>query len=131
MVQTADAGAGTQRDAADLVPVDRPERTRHVPGLRDHLDAPQFTDEHGESTGETMFRFGGSWVRSGVPRWKGYLLYVISLVGGFALVLPLGGSGFDLISFAGLAFMAVGVVGIIETWRGRPFSNPFQRPPEP
>lgn len=94
-------------------------------GIREHLDSPQFTDESGESTGETMFRFGGSWVKSGVPRWKGYLLYVIALAGGFFLALPLGNQGFDLISFVGLAFMAIGVAGVVETWRGRPFSKPF------
>ena len=58
------------------------KRTRYLSGLRDHLDSPQFTDENGESTGETAFRFGGSWVKSGAPRWKGYLFYAISFFGG-------------------------------------------------
>jgi len=93
--------------------------------LRDHLDSPQFTDERGETTGETAFRFGGNWVKSGVPRWKAYLFYGISFFGGIGLVLTRGPDGFDLLAYGGIAFIAIGVGGTIEIVRGRPFPKIF------
>jgi hypothetical protein len=92
-------------------------------GFREHLDSPQFTDADGESTGETVFRIGGTWVKSGVPRWRGYLFYLISFVGGLVLVLTSTG-GFDLLAMAGVLFVAIGVAGALETWRGVPFTIP-------
>ncbi len=95
-----------------------------MPSLREHLDSPQFTDDRGESTGETVFRVGGNWVKSGVPRWKGYLFYAICLIGGTGLVLT-SGSEFDLFAFFGLICVAIGVAGAIETVRGKPFTKIF------
>ena len=60
--------------------------------LREHLDSPQFTDEHGESLGESHIgRFGGKWVKQGEPRRKAYLFYGICLVGGIGLIVTGGG----------------------------------------
>ena len=98
--------------------------TRTMPSLKEHLDSPQFTDENGESTGETVLRVGGSWVKSGVPRRKGYLFYAICLFGGIGLILTSGGS-FDLFAFFGLVCVALGIAGGIETVRGRPFTKIF------
>lgn len=95
-------------------------------GIREHLDSPQFTDADGNTTGETVFRVGGTWVKSGVPRRRGYLFYLISFVGGLILALTSTG-GFDLLSFAGLIFVAIGIAGAIETWRGIPFRLPGER----
>lgn len=95
-----------------------------MPSLRDHLDSPQFTDKHGESTGETVFRVGGTWVKSGTPRWKGYLFYAICFFGGLGLVLT-SGADFDLFAFFGLVCIAIGVAGSVETIRGRPFTKIF------
>lgn len=92
--------------------------------LREHLDSPQFTDEHGESTGETVLRVGGNWVKSGVPRKQGYLFYAICFIGGLGLILTTG-SGFDLFAFFGVICVGLGVAGSIETYRGRPFTRIF------
>jgi hypothetical protein len=95
-----------------------------MPSLREHLDSPQFTDENGDSTGETVLRVGGAWVKSGVPRWKGYLFYAISLFGGLGLILT-SGSNFDLFAFFGVVCVGIGVAGAVETVRGRPFTKIF------
>lgn len=92
--------------------------------LREHLDSPQFTDENGESTGETVLRVGGNWVKSGVPRWKGYLFYAICLLGGLGLILTTG-SNFDIFAFFGVVCVGLGAAGAIETVRGRPFTKIF------
>ena len=98
-----------------------------MPSLKEHLDSPQFTDENGESTGETVLRIGGSWVKSGVPRRRGYLFYAIAFFGGLGLVLlsVAMGEGIDLFAFFGLVSMGLGVGGAIETARGRPFTKIF------
>lgn len=98
--------------------------------LREHFDSPQFTDENGESTGETFLRVGGTWVKSGVPRWKGYLFYAIAFLGGLGLILT-GTGGFDLFAFFGLVCVGLGVAGSIEVVRGRPFTRIFGGPPKP
>jgi hypothetical protein len=96
--------------------------------LRDHLDSPQFTDSDGESTGESVIgKLGGTWVKSGEPRRKAYLFYAICLIGGIGLVLTSGGE-FDIFAFFGVASAAIGVVGGIETLRGRPFTWIFGGP---
>ncbi len=95
-----------------------------MPSIQEHLDSPQFTDENGETTGETVLRVGGSWVKSGTPRRKGYLFYAIVFFGGLGLVLT-SGSGFDLFAMFGLLCVGLGVAGAIETWRGRPFTKIF------
>jgi len=96
-----------------------------MPSLKEHLDSPQFTDENGESVGESVIgRFGGTWVKSGVPRSRAYLFYAIAFFGGLGLVLT-GGGEFDIFAMFGVACVALGVAGTIETVRGRPFTKIF------
>jgi hypothetical protein len=98
-----------------------------MPSLRDHLASPQFTDENGEPTGESVIgRLGGTWVKAGVPRRRGYLFYAIVFFGGLALVLTSGAS-LDLFAVFGVFCVVVGLVGTIETVRGRPFTRIFGR----
>ena len=93
--------------------------------LRDHLDAPMFTDDDGTSTGESVIgRIGGTWVKSGVPRSRGYLFYGICFFGGLGLILT-SGTSFDLFAFFGLVCVVLGIVGTIEIVRGRPFTRIF------
>lgn len=96
-----------------------------MPTIQEHLDSPQFTDEHGESTGESSLRVGGTWARSGVPRRRGYLLYGIAFFGGLVLVLMslVMGDGIDIFALFGLLSMALGVGGTIETVTGRPLGK--------
>jgi hypothetical protein len=95
-----------------------------MPSLREHLDSPQFTDADGEPTGESLLRVGGTWVKSGVPRWKGYLFYAIAFFGGLGLILTANG-GFDLFAFFGLICVGLGVIGAVEVARGKPFTRIF------
>ena len=96
-----------------------------MPSLRAHLDSPQFTDRNGESLGESVVgRVGGTWVKSGQPRWKAYLFYLIALVGGLGLIVT-STEGFDLFAMFGVACVALGAFGVIETARGKPFSKIF------
>jgi hypothetical protein len=105
--------------------------TRTMPSLREHLDSPQFTDADGESVGESVVgRFGGNWVKSGVARWKAYLFYTICLVGGVGLVLT-SGEEIDIFGFFGIACLALGGFGFIETIRNRPFTKIFGGPVKP
>jgi hypothetical protein len=98
-----------------------------MPSLREHLDSPQFTDEHGEPTGESVIgRVGGTWVKPGVPRGRGYLFYAIVFFGGLALVLT-AGPGLDLIALFGVFSVVLGIAGTIEIARGRPFTRIFGR----
>jgi hypothetical protein len=92
--------------------------------LREHLDSPQFTDENGEVTGETVLRVGGNWVKSGVPRWKGYMFYAIVFFGGLGLILT-SGAELDLFAFFGIVCVVLGVAGSLEVVRGRPFTKIF------
>ena len=95
--------------------------------LREHLNSPQFTDENGEPTGETVLgRIGGAWVKPGVPRSRGYLFYAILFFGGLFLI-GTAGSGFDLFAFFGVVCVVVSIVGAIEIARGRPFPRLFGR----
>lgn len=80
-----------------------------------------FTDANGESTGVGMFGLGGDWAKHGQPRWRGYLLWGISIVGGVLLMLTSGPEGFDLLSFGGILFVLAGIGGVIEVFLGRPF----------
>jgi hypothetical protein len=95
-----------------------------LPTLKEHLESPQFTDENGESTGETVLRIGGNWVKSGVPRKKGYLFYAISFFGGLGLILT-STDGFDIFAFFGLVAVGLGIAGTIEVARGKPFTKIF------
>jgi hypothetical protein len=98
-----------------------------MPSLREHLDSPQFTDENGEPTGETVLgRIGGAWVKPGVPRSRGYLFYAIIFFGGLFLI-GTAGSGFDLFAFIGVVCVVLGIAGAIEIARGRPFTGIFGR----
>jgi len=99
--------------------------------LREHLDAPQFTDENGESLGESHIgRFGGNWVKQGVPRRKAYLFYAICLVGGTGLIIT-GGGEFDLFALFGVLCLVLGVAGGAETVRNKPFTAIFGGPAKP
>jgi hypothetical protein len=101
-----------------------------MPSLREHLDSPQFTDANGESRGESAVgRFGGNWVKSGEARWKAYLFYLICLAGGAGLILT-GGGDFDIFAMFGVACLALGVFGGIETLRNKPFTRIFGGPPK-
>lgn len=96
-----------------------------MPSLREHLDSPQFTDENGEPTGESVIgRMGGTWVKPGVPRGRGYLFYAILFFGGLFLIAT-AGSGFDLFAFFGVVCVVLGIAGAIEIVRGRPFTRIF------
>jgi hypothetical protein len=98
-----------------------------MPSLREHLASPQFTDANGQPTGESVIgRIGGTWVRPGVPRGRGYLFYAIIFFGGLALVLT-SGSSLDLFALFGLFCVIVGIAGTIEILRGRPFTRIFGR----
>jgi hypothetical protein len=98
-----------------------------MPSLREHLASPQFTDQDGEPTGESALgRIGGTWVKPGVPRGRGYLFYAILFFGGLFLIAT-AGSGFDLFAFFGVICVALGIVGSIEIARGRPFTGVFRR----
>jgi len=99
-----------------------------MPSLQEHLDSPQFTDENRESLGESLIgRFGGNWVKSGVPRSKAYLFYAIVFFGGLGLILTSGGE-FDIFAMFGALCIGLGVVGAIETVRGKPFTKIFGGP---
>jgi hypothetical protein len=96
-----------------------------MPSLREHLQSPQFTDENGEPTGESVLsRIGGTWVKPGVPRSRGYLFYAIIFFGGLFLIGTTGAS-FDLFAFFGVVCVAAGIMGAIEIARGRPFTRIF------
>ena len=99
--------------------------------LREVLDAPQFTDENGASLGESHIgRFGGNWVKSGVPRWKAFLFYAICLLGGLGLIWS---SSFqlDIWSMFGGLCLLLGVFGGIESLRNKPFTRIFGGPAKP
>jgi len=105
--------------------------TRSMPTLREHLESPQFTDENGESLGESVVgRVGGTWVKSGEPRWKAYLFYLIVLGGGLGLVLTTGGS-FDIFAMFGVLCLGLGVFGGSETLRNKPYTRIFGGPTKP
>jgi hypothetical protein len=96
--------------------------------LSEHLDAPQFTDEHGESLGESHIgRFGGSWVKQG--RRKAYLFYGICVAGGIGLIVT--GSGFDIFAMFGVLCLILGIAGGAETIRNKPFTAIFGGPAKP
>lgn len=102
-----------------------------MPSLREHLDSPQFTDPDGNSYGESVVgRVGGSWVKSGQPRWKAYLFYLISLGGGAGLIVT-GGGELDLFAIFGVFCVALGIFGGVETIRGKPFTRIFGGPTKP
>jgi hypothetical protein len=102
-----------------------------MPSLREHLDAPQFTDENGESLGESHIgRFGGNWVKQGVPRRRAYLFYGICLFGGTGLILT-GGGQFDIFALFGALCLILGVAGGAETIRNKPFTAIFGGPAKP
>ena len=99
--------------------------------LSEHLDAPQFTDEHGESLGESHIgRFGGNWVKQGEPRRKAYLFYGICLAGGVGLVVT-GGGDLDIFAMFGVLCLILGVAGGAETIRNKPFTAVFGGPAKP
>ena len=99
--------------------------------LREVLDAPQFTDEQGESLGESHIgRLGGNWVKAGQPRWKAFLFYGICLLGGIALIVT-GGGELDLIAMFGVLSLGLALFGGAETIRNKPFTRIFGGPAKP
>ena len=102
-----------------------------MPSLQEHLDSPQFTDEDGESRGESHIgRFGGNWVKQGEPRRKAYLFYGICVAGGLGLILT-GGGDLDIFAMFGVLCLILGVVDGLETIRNRPFTRVFGGPAKP
>jgi len=102
-----------------------------MPSLREHLDSPQFTDENGESYGEShLGRVGGKWVKAGEPRRKAYLFYAICLFGGIGLIVT-GGGEMDIFAMFGVLCLALGLFGGAETVRNKPFTRIFGGPAKP
>jgi hypothetical protein len=99
--------------------------------LNEYLRSPQFTDENGDTRGESFVgRFGGNWVKSGSPRWQGYLFYIICLVGGLGLIIT-GGGELDIFAMFGVLCVGLAIFGGAETIRNRPFTRIFGGPAEP
>jgi hypothetical protein len=100
-----------------------------VRSLREYLQSPQFPDEEpvdpaeAVKSGRSLAGFTGGWVAAGQPRWKAFVIYLASLIGGILLVWPAAGD-LDLVAYAGLAFIAFGVFGLVETLRGKRFPRP-------
>jgi hypothetical protein len=95
------------------------------------LESPQFTDEDGESLGESHIgRFGGNWVRSGEPRWKAFLFYAICVLGGVGLIVT-GGGEFDIFALFGALSLGLGAFGGAEAIRNKPFTRIFGGPAKP
>jgi hypothetical protein len=97
-----------------------------VSSLEEHLRSPQFPgedpaliDEVGQP-GRSVARFTGGWVSPGQPRWKAYAMYGAGIIVGLILALTSTG-GFDVIAMAGVALIAFGLVGVVETLRGKHF----------
>jgi hypothetical protein len=99
--------------------------------LREHLDSPQFTDQNGESLGEShVGRFGGNWVKAGVPRSRAYLFYGICIIGGVGLIVT-GGGELDIFAMFGVLCLGLGLFGGAETIRNKPFTRIFGGPAKP
>jgi hypothetical protein len=99
--------------------------------LNEILASPQFTDENGDSLGESHIgRFGGNWVKQGEPRWKAFLFYAICLLGGFGLI-ALSNFQLDFFSMFGVLCLFLGVVGGAESIRNKPFTAVFGGPAKP
>jgi hypothetical protein len=67
-------------------------------------------------------------VKSGSPRWQGYLFYAICLFTGIFFILTVGPDGFDLFAYGGVVLIIIAAMGIAETWRGRPFTRIYGGP---
>ena len=97
--------------------------------LNEHLHSPQFPDEDPPTAadlakpGLSLVRISSGWVAAGQPRWKAYTIYVSSIVGGAALALP-GPGAFEAFMFIGIALVAFGIFGTVETIRGKRFPRP-------
>ena len=105
-------------------------RGQGLASLREHLESPQFpgeappTEEELARPGMSLARFTGGWVAAGQPRWRAYVIYISSVIGGVILAAPTGSGDPDLFQFIGVAFVALGCFGIAETIRGRRFPRP-------
>lgn len=101
-----------------------------MPSLREYLESPQFPDEEPQTAddlatpGLSLARLTGGWVAAGQPRWKAFAIYVSSVVGGVLLALPVTGDVDELFLIVGVAFIAFGAFGIVETLRGKRFPRP-------
>ena len=69
---------------------------------------------------------GGTSVKPGVPRGRGYLFYAIVFFGGLVLIVTAGPS-LDLFAVFGVFCVVLGIAGAIEIARGRPFARIFGR----
>ena len=101
--------------------------------LRDHLNSPQYPDEEPlpddamTQKGLSMVKISGGWVQPGQPRWRAYVLFLFSLIGGLALMLTSTTDSFDIIAMLGAAFAAFGVFGLAETVTGKVLWRPAPR----
>lgn len=97
--------------------------------LRAHLRSPQFPDEDSPTAedlakpGLSMLRISSGWVAAGQPRWKAYVIFLSSILGGIILALP-GPGAFEFFAVFGVALVALGVYGTAETVRGKRFRRP-------
>lgn len=75
----------------------------------------------------SLAKFTSGWVAPGVPRWKAYVIYVLSLVTGLFLALTPGAGGTDFLAYLGIALIGFGVFGLVETASGRKLWRPRPR----
>ena len=101
--------------------------------LRDHLNSPQYPDEEplpddaATQRGMSMVKITGGWVQPGKERWRAYVLFALSFIGGLLLALTSTGDNLDIIAMMGLGFVAFGLFGLAETVTGKVIWRPVSR----
>jgi len=88
----------------------------------EHLRSPQFIDADGEPTNSAR---AGLLYGSGVPRWRGYVFWSVIAVVGLVLIFTGEGALTNLLTLAGILFVAVALVAVLGVWRGRPLIRRF------